>query len=63
MFRQASALIAILLIGGAGRAYAQETTAGPGTLEVTVIPGGGTFFTNSGNGSSFGNYSLGGAAT
>jgi len=63
MFRTASALIAILVIGGAGRVYAQETTAGPGTLEVTVIPGGGTFFTNSGNGSSFGNYNLGGALT
>jgi hypothetical protein len=63
MFRQASALIAILLIGGAGHAVAQETTAGPGTLEVTVIPGGGTFFTNSGTGSSFGNYNFGGALT
>ena len=63
MFRSASALIAILLIGGVDRAYAQETTAGPGTVEVTVIPGGGTFFTNSGNGSSFGNYNLGGALT
>ena len=63
MFRTASALIAILIIGGAGHVYAQETTAGPGTLEVTVIPGGGTFFTNSGNGSSFGNYNFGGALT
>jgi hypothetical protein len=63
MFRSASTLIAILLIGGVDRAYAQETTAGPGTVEVTVIPGGGTFFTNSGNGSSFGNYNLGGALT
>src|SRR5205814_1091361 len=41
MFRSASALIAILLIGGVDRAHAQETTAGPGIVEVTVIPGGG----------------------
>jgi hypothetical protein len=63
MFRSTAALIAVLLVGGVDRAYAQETTPGPGTVEITVIPGGATFFTNSGNGSSFGNYSLGGAAT
>jgi hypothetical protein len=62
MFRPTAALIAVLLIGGVDRAYAQETTPGPGTVEITVIPGGATFFTGSGNGSSFGNYSLGGAA-
>jgi hypothetical protein len=42
-------------------ALAQETTAGPGTLEVTVIPGGGTFFTAQGKGPSFGNYDVGAA--
>jgi hypothetical protein len=63
MFRSTAALIAVLLVGGVDRAYAQETTPGPGTVEITVIPGGATFFTNSGNGSSFGNYSFGGAAT
>jgi len=63
MFRSTAALITVLLVGGVDRAYAQESTTGPGTVEITVIPGGATFFTNSGNGSSFGNYNLGGALT
>ena len=63
MFRSAIALIAVLLVGGVDRVYAQESTPGPGIFEITVIPGGATFFTNTGNGSSFGNYSLGAAAT
>ena len=57
--------IAVLLTGlsivGTGRAYAQEAAPGPGTVEVTVIPGGGTFYTKGGQGPSFGNYNLGGA--
>ena len=40
-------------------ALAQETTAGPGTVEVTVIPGGGPFFTAQGTGPRFGNYDVG----
>jgi outer membrane protein with beta-barrel domain len=43
-------------------ALAQETSAGPGTLEITVIPGGATFFTstdNSPSAPSFGSYNLG----
>jgi opacity protein-like surface antigen len=63
MFRPTAALIAVLLVGGVDRAHAQEATPGPGTVEITVIPGGATFFTSSGNGSSFGNYNLGGALT
>ncbi len=63
MFRPAIALIAALLVGGVDRVYAQESAPGPGTVEVTLIPGGATFFTNSGNGSSFGNYNVGAAAT
>src|ERR1700730_17897141 len=63
MFRSTAALIAVLLVGGVDRACAQGSTPGPGTVEITVIPGGATFFTNSGNGSSFGNYNLGGALT
>jgi hypothetical protein len=63
MFRSAAALIAVLLVGGVDRVYAQESAAGPGTVEITVIPGGATFFTNTGNGSSFGNYNVGGALT
>jgi len=63
MFRSAITLIAVLLVGGVDRAYAQESAPGPATVEVTVIPAGGTFFTNRGNGSSFGNYNVGAAAT
>ena len=57
--------IAVLLTGlsivGTGRAYAQEAAPGPGTVEVTIIPGGGTFYTSGDQGPSFGNYNLGGA--
>jgi hypothetical protein len=44
-------------------AYAQETTPGPGKAEVTIIPGGMTFFTNNTTSAepSFGNYDIGGA--
>jgi hypothetical protein len=63
MFRSSAALIAALLVGGVGQVYAQESAPGPGTVEITVIPGGATFFTNKGSGPSFGNYNLGGALT
>jgi hypothetical protein len=63
MFRSAIALTAVLLVGGTGRVSAQESAPGPGTVEVTVIPGGATFFTNTGNGSSFGNYNVGAGLT
>jgi hypothetical protein len=63
MIRSTVLLIAILSIGGVNRLYAQETTPGPGTVEVTVIPGGATFFTGGSSGPSFGNYNLGGALT
>ena len=59
--------LAIITLAGVGSAQAQtpESAPGPGTFEVTIIPGGGTFFTESGenNSPSFGNYDLGGAAT
>jgi hypothetical protein len=56
-------LIAVVGIGSATRAFAQESAPGPGTVAVTIIPGGATFFTESNNakGPSFGNYGLGGA--
>jgi opacity protein-like surface antigen len=63
MIRSTAVLMAMLSIGGVSRAYAQETSPGPGTLEVTVIPGGATFFTNGDRGSEFGNYNFGGALT
>jgi len=59
--------IAVLFVGmslaGAHAALAQETNAGPGTVEVTVVPGGGTFYTSGTNAPSFGNYTLGAAVT
>src|SRR5437763_15016075 len=36
---------------------------GPGLVAITIIPGGGSFFTEKGSGPSFGNYALGGAVT
>jgi hypothetical protein len=44
-------------------AYAQETTPGPGKVEVTLIPGGMTFFTKKTTSAepSFGNYDIGAA--
>ena len=61
------AALAIIAIAGVGRAQAQtsESAPGPGIFEVTIIPGGATFFTeaNDTDGPSFGNYDLGGSAT
>lgn len=54
-------IVAFSLVGT--RAYGQEIGAGPGSAEVTVIPGGGMFFVSSTTESSFGNYNLGGALT
>ena len=63
MTRWIAVLVAVIGIGSATRAFAQESTPGPGTVAVTIIPGGATFFTESNNakGPSFGNYGLGGA--
>ena len=63
MTRWMAVLIAVVGIGSATRAFAQESAPGPGTVAVTIIPGGATFFTESNNakGPSFGNYGLGGA--
>ena len=63
MIRSTAVLVAVLSIGGVNRLYAQETKPGPGTVEVTIIPGGATFFTGGDHGPSFGNYTLGGALT
>jgi hypothetical protein len=58
------AVLLVLAMLGAGTLFAQETaSAGPGTVEVTVIPGGATFFTSGNRGPSFGSYTLGGALT
>jgi len=59
--------IAVLMAvaGLATNAYAQESQSGPGTVVVTIIPAGGTFFTEGKDtkGPSFGNYGLGGAVS
>ena len=64
MSRWIAVLVLISLIG-VDRAQAQtrESTPGPGTFEVTIIPGGAAFFTeeSDSNSPSFGNYDLGGA--
>ena len=61
------AALALISLIGVDRAQAQtrESAPGPGTFEVTIIPGGATFFTEASdsNSPSFGNYDLGGSAT
>lgn len=57
--------IAVLLtaagLAGASEVSAQDLALGPGSVVVTIIPGGGTFFTEATDtdGPSFGNYDLG----
>ncbi len=63
MTRQIAIAVVALTMFGAGESFAQETTPGPGIVEVSVIPGGGTFFTTGNKGPSFGSYNLGGALT
>lgn len=63
MTRQIAIFLTALTILGSGHAFAQEAAPGPGTVEVTIVPGGGTFFTSSDRGPSFGSYNLGGALT
>jgi hypothetical protein len=61
MRRSVAVLLAAAAVIGTGQAYAQEAAQGPGIVEVTVIPGGATFFTEGkdAQGPSFGNYDLG----
>src|SRR5262245_2110601 len=67
MTRWIAVLAVIVGVSGANSAQAQtrEAAPGPGTLEVTIIPGGATFFTEATDtgGPSFGNYDLGGSVT
>jgi hypothetical protein len=67
MTRWIAILAAIITSAGANSAQAQtrEAVAAPGTVEVTIIPGGATFFTEASDtdGPSFGNYDLGGSVT
>jgi hypothetical protein len=61
MSRWIAGLIVVSSIAVTGSAHAQETTPGPGKVEVTIVPGGATFFTNKAPAPSFGNYDIGGA--
>jgi hypothetical protein len=63
MKRTVAVLVTALALGGATYASAQEIGPGPATLEVTVIPAGGTFFVSRNNTPSFGDYNLGGSVT
>jgi opacity protein-like surface antigen len=62
-----SGKIAVLVVTGVlfgvVSAYAQESTPGPGLVEVTYIPAGAAYFTSKGNSPSFGNYGFGTAVT
>lgn len=65
MTRWIAVIVVIAGLLGTGRAYAQETGPAPGVVEVTIIPGGGMFFTEGKDtrGPSFGNYDLGAGIT
>jgi opacity protein-like surface antigen len=61
MTRWIAAIIAAIGVTAPGAAFAQEASPGPGAVVVTIIPGGGTFFTDAAdtNGPGFNNYGLG----
>src|SRR5437764_3508432 len=61
MTRWFTAVLVSVGLFAASQAHAQDSAPGPGTVVVTIIPGGGTFFTEGKNthGPSFGNYELG----
>ena len=63
MTRWIALLLTAVGLAGASDASAQDIVPGPGAVVVTIVPGGGTFFTESKNTQrpSFGNYDLGAA--
>jgi hypothetical protein len=61
--RTIAAVVVTLSLFGANRTFAQAERVGPGAVEVTLIPGGSTFFAAKGRSPSFGNYDLGGSLT
>jgi len=65
MTRWIAVLLVVVGLVGADQADAQELVPGPGVAEVTIIPGGGMFFTEGKDtgGPSFGNYDLGAGVT
>ena len=65
MKRLIAVVFAFIGIIGTSQAYAQEAGPAIGIVQVSIIPGGGMFFTEDADASepSFGNYDLGGALT
>ncbi len=65
MKRSIAVFIAALSLVSGSSAVAQESASRPGPVVVTIIPAGGTFFTEGKDlqGPSFGNYNLGAAVT
>ena len=63
MKRSIAVLGAALVIMGANRVSAQGVDPRPGTLEITAIPAGGTFFTSTDTAPDFRNYTLGAGVT
>jgi hypothetical protein len=64
MTRSIAVLLAVVAVSSATHAAAQDAAPGPGAVVITIIPGGGTFFTEAKDnveGPSFGNYDLGGS--
>jgi outer membrane protein with beta-barrel domain len=65
MTRRIAVLLVLVGLVGTGQAQAQERAPVPGVVEVTIIPGGWTFFTEGKDtqGPSFGNYDVGAGVT
>ena|SRR5215510_633185 len=63
MSRRIAALVVVGMAFGVGVAFAQETSSGPGFVEVTYMPAGAGFFTSKNSSPSFGNYGFGTAVT
>jgi hypothetical protein len=65
MTRWIAVLLAVVGVSGATDVFAQDAGPGPGTVVITIIPGGATVFTEAKDnpqGPGFGNYGIGGAA-
>ena len=58
-----TALVVTGILFSVGAAYAQETTPGPGLVEVTYIPAGAAYIASKDASPSFGNYGFGTAVT
>jgi hypothetical protein len=61
MRRWLASVIVLSSVAAAGIANAQETAPGPGTVEVSVIPGGATFVRSKNSAPDFRSYDAGGA--